>query len=111
MLNQNLFFFFFNYLGCVADLVKNQTSELRRQLEEPLRELARKLLDYLNRLKSITDTIQQGLQPVLNALHEMRRGISNSIDAVRRLANVRFDVFSIITKLSENKSLNVQGNF
>ena len=80
-------------LGCVADLVKNQTTELRRQLEEPLRELGRKVLNYLNQLKKIVDTIHDGLRPILNVLGDMQRGISSAINTVRKIANVSFGTF------------------
>ena len=75
-------------LGCTADLVKNQTRLLRKQLEEPIRELATKLLNYLKQVRFFIDGIQQALKPILNFLGDMRREVSNAINKVKQIADV-----------------------
>ena len=75
-------------LGCTADLVKNQTRLLRKQLEEPIRELATKLLNYLKQVRFFIDGIQQALEPILNFLSDMRQEVSNAIDKVKEIADV-----------------------
>ena len=84
-------------IGCTADLIYNQTQALRRQLEEPLYELARKLQRYLNELKSITDTLEEALKPlktVLSAFATATQAVLNTLAQISavstEIANVKF---------------------
>ena len=84
-------------MGCTADLIYNQTQQLRRQLVEPLYELARKLQRYLNESKSITDTLEEALKPlktVLSAFATATQAVLNTLAQISavstEIANVKF---------------------
>ncbi|KAK3103869.1 hypothetical protein FSP39_022521 [Pinctada imbricata] len=73
-------------LGCTADLIYNQTQALRKQLEEPLYELARKLKSYMYELRLVIDGITTALEPLTSALSDFSNAVQYAIDEVSELA-------------------------
>ncbi|KAK3101736.1 hypothetical protein FSP39_005966 [Pinctada imbricata] len=74
-------------LGCTADLIYNQTRALRKQLEEPLRQLAAKLLYYMGNLRKVVTDVRQALQPVTDAMKSFSDTVDNAIGVVQTIAN------------------------
>ncbi|KAK3101364.1 hypothetical protein FSP39_003024 [Pinctada imbricata] len=82
-------------LGCTADLIYNQTQALRKQLEEPLYQLARKLRSYMYELRLLIDGITTALQPLTNALSTFSNAVQTAIDEVSKLSDVCINLFDI----------------
>ncbi|KAK3103134.1 hypothetical protein FSP39_016738 [Pinctada imbricata] len=82
-------------LGCTADLIYNQTQALRKQLEEPLYELARKLQSYMYELRLIIDGLATALEPLTSTLSDFSSAVQSALDEVSALSDVS------ITKCNE----------
>ena len=79
-------------IGCTADLIYNQSQALRKQLEEPLYELARKLQRYMKKLRFIIDELEEAVEPLKTVMSEF-------VNATQEVLNTLAEISEVSTKL------------
>ena len=75
-------------IGCTADLIYNQTQALRKQLEEPLYELARKLQSYMKELRFIIDELEEAVEPLKTVMNEFANATQDALNTLAQISEV-----------------------
>ena len=76
-------------IACTADLVKNQTKALLKQLVEPLEELGRKLQHYMQELRQAIKGLTTALAPIKNAISEFNSTVQKALDELSKIQTVK----------------------
>ena len=75
-------------MACTQELIYNQTQILRRQLEEPIRQIEQHILKGLSNLKDISNTIKNAIKPVEDGINTFVNGLNAASDALKDAAKV-----------------------
>ncbi|OWF48362.1 DC-STAMP domain-containing protein 2 [Mizuhopecten yessoensis] len=75
-----------NSMACTSELIYNQSQLLRKQLEEPIRQIARAIEDSLDDLQTIGQRFQKVIDPVTEQVEAVDRKIKEAASAVRDAA-------------------------
>ncbi|XP_052065077.1 DC-STAMP domain-containing protein 2-like isoform X1 [Mytilus californianus] len=73
-------------MACTQELIYNQTSILRSQLEEPIRRIERTIYEGLDKLKNIANSIKSAIAPVTNAVDAFVNGLNAAKNALENAA-------------------------
>ncbi|VDI57840.1 Hypothetical predicted protein [Mytilus galloprovincialis] len=73
-------------MACTQELIYNQTSILRGQLEEPIRIIERRIYEGLVKLKNIANSIKNAIAPVTDAVEAFVNGLNAAKNALENAA-------------------------
>ncbi|XP_052064078.1 uncharacterized protein LOC127704184 [Mytilus californianus] len=73
-------------MACTQELIYNQTYILRRQLEEPIRRIERKIYEGLVKLRNIANSIKSAIAPITNAVKVFVNGLNAAKNALGNAA-------------------------
>ena len=76
-------------LACTADLVKNQTKALLKQLVEPLKKLGRELQNYMQELRQAIKGLTTALAPIRDAIREFNSTVQKALNELSKLKTVK----------------------
>jgi len=84
-----------NSMACTQELIYNQTTLLKHQLEEPVRKLEQRIYEGLKNLEIIANSIEKAIAPITNAVNSFLNGLDAAKNGLENAAKV-FIYFSII---------------
>ncbi|VDI51072.1 Hypothetical predicted protein [Mytilus galloprovincialis] len=73
-------------MACTQELIYNQTSILRGQLEEPIRLIERRIYEGLVKMRNIANSIKNAIAPVTNAVKGFVDGLNTAKNALKNAA-------------------------
>ncbi|XP_076114020.1 DC-STAMP domain-containing protein 2-like [Mytilus galloprovincialis] len=73
-------------MACTQELIHNQTSILRGQLEEPIRLIERRIYEGLVKMRNIANSIKNAIAPVTNAVKGFVDGLNTAKNALKNAA-------------------------
>lgn len=84
-----------NSLACTQELIYNQTTLLKHQLEEPIRKLEQRIYEGLKNLEILANSIEKAIAPITNSVNVFLDGLNAAKNGLENAAKV-FIYFSII---------------
>jgi hypothetical protein len=84
-----------NSMACTQELIYNQTTRLKHQLEEPVRKLEQRIYEGLKNLEIVANSIEKAIAPINNAVNLFLNGLDAAKNGLENAAKV-FIYFSII---------------
>jgi hypothetical protein len=83
-------------MACTQELIYNQTLILRRQLEEPIRKLERKIYEGLQNLRDVATSIRKAIAPVTDAVNAFLGGLNAAKNALEEAAKVLITLLPLL---------------
>ena len=75
-------------MACAQELIYNQTHQLKRQLEGPMRRIEKTIYNGLVKVRDVAQGIKDFIQPVLKVIDSFTSGLEKAGNALRTVAKV-----------------------